>query len=127
MRVLLAALVLMTATLVSAPSMAGFDAYSKQRFEAAVAAGGPVLVHVHADWCPTCHRQIPALDALLQEPAFRDVTAIRVNFDRDREFLRAYRVPSQSVVLVIRNGRETARVIGQTRINALRSGLQAGL
>src|SRR4051794_18915025 len=38
--------------------------FSAAAFKAAQAAGNPILVEIHADWCPTCKAQVPILDKL---------------------------------------------------------------
>ncbi len=38
--------------------------FSAEAFKAAQASGGPILVEIHADWCPTCKAQQPILDKL---------------------------------------------------------------
>ena len=34
-----------------------FNPYSADEFQAAQAAGEPVLIDIHADWCSTCQAQ----------------------------------------------------------------------
>ena len=38
--------------------------YSAEAFKAAQASGSPILVEIHADWCPTCKAQKPIIDKL---------------------------------------------------------------
>ena len=42
--------------------------YSAEAFKAAQASGSPILVEIHADWCPTCKAQSPILDKLTADP-----------------------------------------------------------
>ena len=51
--------------------------YDKATFDALHAAGKPVVIHVYADWCPTCKRQIPIISGLLSEPPFKDYTVLK--------------------------------------------------
>lgn len=122
MRKVLVALAMLTAFLV-APARADtpFSPYDPAKFEALMAAGKPVVVHVHADWCPTCRRQLPLLDEILSRPSFGSVAAVRVDFDRDTAFRRAHRVNAQSTVIVFKGGKEVARSVGETTMAALQA------
>lgn len=111
-----------------APAAQGWVPYTAQAFEAAQAAGKTILIDVHADWCPTCQRQAPILAELLaNEPALADVVALKVDFDRDKDFLEEHRILQQSTILVFQGPNETARSIGQTRRTQLREAIMTGL
>jgi thioredoxin 1 len=99
------------------------DSYEPGSFEEAIASGRPVVVHVYANWCPVCRAQKPVLDALARDKAFEGVKFVAVNFDKDKEFLRAHRVTSQSVILGFKNGQEVARLVGTTDADEIRAGL----
>jgi len=88
--------------------------YSPENWAAALASGKPVLVHVHAGWCPTCRAQAPILDKITSQAAFKSLNFIRVDFDADKDFRKTYNVASQSTVLVFKGGKEVARSIGVT-------------
>jgi thiol-disulfide isomerase/thioredoxin len=102
------------------------EAYEPRSFEEALAAG-PVVVHVFADWCPVCRAQKPILATLAQDQALAGVRFVSVDFDKERQFLRARRVANQSVILVFKNGQEAARLIGITDAEQIRAGLLGAL
>jgi thiol-disulfide isomerase/thioredoxin len=104
----------------------GLTAYSSETFKAAVAAG-PVVVHVHADWCPVCRKQRPTLQSVSSEPAMAKIKFISVNFDRDKEFLRAHKIANQSVIVVFKDGKETVRIAGETNPTEIRQRIGMGL
>ncbi|MCZ8375940.1 MAG: thioredoxin family protein [Beijerinckiaceae bacterium] len=104
---------------VAAPALAvtlatGFSAYTKETFDAALKGSKPVLVHVHADWCPTCKRQQVVFNELAKTPEFGKLVAFTVDFDMDGEFKSAHKVRNQSVILVFKGGKEVARSGGVT-------------
>jgi thioredoxin-like negative regulator of GroEL len=72
------------------------------------------LVHVHADWCPTCKRQLTILGPMLNDPANAKVTAVTVNFDKETAFKQANKVGGQSTLIVFKGGKEVARSVGAT-------------
>ena len=92
----------------------GFIAFTPDKFAAALKGPAPVLVHVHADWCPVCKRQEAAFEALKASPDYAKVTKINVNFDMDTDFRKTYGVNNQSVFIVFKGGKEVARAGGVT-------------
>lgn len=91
-----------------------FAEYRADRLLKLLAAGGPVVVHVHADWCAVCKAQLPVMERVLAGSAYKGVQAMRVNFDRDKQFLTDYRVLRQSTILVFKGGKEIARLSYET-------------
>ena len=115
------------ATVASAAPAAEFTAYSAAGFDAAVKSGAPVIVHVHADWCPTCRAQAPTLQTMSGEPGYAKARFIRVNFDKDKDFLTGHKVSQQSTILVFKGGKEAARFGGVTESAELRRRIEAAL
>ena len=105
------------------PVLAAADSipYSEAAFADAQAAGKTIIVDVFADWCPTCRAQKPILDELKAEPKLKDSLFVTVDYDREKAFLRAHRVPRQSTILVFRGGNEVARSVAETDRDRLRT------
>lgn len=101
--------------------------FTAAAFEAAKASGKPVLVEVTAPWCPTCKAQKPILAELRQEPRFKEMTVLEVDFDSQKDALRALNVQKQSTLIVYRGGTEMARSTGVTDKGALRAQLEKAL
>ncbi len=89
-------------------------AFDQKAFEAAQAAGKPILVEVHAPWCPTCKAQQPILDNLTAKPAFRNFVTFRIDFDSQKDLLRKLNVRSQSTLIVFKGKTEAGRSTGDT-------------
>ena len=119
----------LTALFVAAPAMAapGWTNYDARTFAQAQASGKTIIVDVYADWCPTCRAQAPIMDTLRSEPKLKNALFVKVNFDKEKGFLRAHRIPRQSTILVFKGTKETARSIAETRPAKLRSAVFAGL
>ncbi|MEE4200300.1 thioredoxin family protein [Erythrobacter sp.] len=98
----------------------GWTPYDEAEFTMAQRKGKTIVVDVHADWCPTCRAQAPILDELRREHQSADTLFVKVDFDEDKAFLRAHRVPRQSTVLVFDGVQEVARSIAQTDRSRLR-------
>ncbi|PKP95376.1 MAG: thiol reductase thioredoxin [Alphaproteobacteria bacterium HGW-Alphaproteobacteria-14] len=113
----------------AAPAIAApaWQDYTPAAFARAQDAGKTIVVDVHAVWCPTCKAQAPTLDALRQEPRLKDAVFFKVDFDKEKPFLRQHRIPRQSTVLVFRGKQESARSIAESRPKQLREAVMAGI
>ncbi|MDZ4273777.1 MAG: thioredoxin family protein, partial [Erythrobacter sp.] len=67
------------------------------------------------------------LDALRQEPRLKDAVFFKVDFDKEKAFLRQHRIPRQSTVLVFRGKQESVRSIAESRPKQLREAVMAGI
>lgn len=114
--VLAAAAVLALASPLAAPASSATQAgFTEAAFNAAKAAGKPILVEVSAPWCPTCKAQKPILAELAGRPKFRDLQVFEVDFDSQKDVLRALGVRQQSTLIVFKGGKEVGRSTGDTR------------
>ncbi len=104
-----------------------FSAYQPDSFPKLLATGGPVIVHVHAEWCAVCKAQMPIINQTLAAPAYANVKTVRVNFDKDKQFLADYKVVRQSTILVFKGGKEIARLSYETDAERIRNTLAAAL
>ena len=101
--------------LVAAPAFAGMRTnYTAAGLEAAQKAGKSILVEVHAPWCPTCKSQAPILAKLEAEPRFANLAIFRVDFDTQKDALRALNVQKQSTLIVFKGTTEKGRSTGAT-------------
>ena len=88
-------------------------------FDATRAAGKPVAVVFHADWCPTCRAQAPVLKELAQSTELKPVTLYVADFDTEKALKKSLGVTTQSTIVVFKNGREIARSTGDTQQDSL--------
>lgn len=117
MRKLLRTLLLLpflTIGLALAADTAAANPFDAAKFDALNKAGRPILVTIHADWCPTCKAQEPIVSELLKTPQLQDVTAFRVDFDGQKDAVKRFKVQYQSTLIVFKGGKEVARSTGDT-------------
>jgi thioredoxin 1 len=93
--------------------------FNQAQFDAARAAGKPVAVVFHADWCPTCRAQAPILRDLSQSPEFTTLTLFVADFDAEKALKKSLGVTQQSTVVVFKDGKESARSTGATQRDSL--------
>jgi thiol-disulfide isomerase/thioredoxin len=88
--------------------------YSAKAFAAAQAAGKPILVEIQAPWCPTCKAQRPILGSLEKQDKFRNLTVFHVDFDSQKEAVKAFGARMQSTLITFKGSTETGRSVGDT-------------
>ena len=106
---------LLAAGLCQPASAATAVPFSEESFKAAQAAGSPILVEIHADWCPTCKAQSPILDRLTADPKFKDLKVFRVDFDDMKPVVKRFGAQMQSTLIVFKGETEKGRSVGDTR------------
>ncbi len=100
------------------PSQADVPAavpFSQSAYDAAIADGKPMLVEITAPWCPTCAAQKKVMATLLTEPRFADLTILEIDFDSQKDLVRAFGARMQSTLIVYSDGKEVARGVGTTK------------
>jgi len=115
MKTALAAAFSLLLTLMSTLALSAEVPFNQAQFDAARAAGKPVAVVFHADWCPTCRAQAPLLKQLTQTPELQPVTVYIANFDTENALKKSLGVTHQSTIVVFNRGREIARSTGDTQ------------
>jgi len=101
--------------------------FSAEAFKAAQAAGGPILVEIHADWCPTCKAQGPILDKLTADPKFKNLKVFRVDFDAMKPVVKEFGAQMQSTLIVFKGSTEQGRSVGDTKETSISALLDKSL
>ena len=101
--------------------------FNEAAFDAAQRAGKPILVAIHADWCPTCRVQDEAVQELLAGRKFAGMSIFRVDFDSQKAVLKRFGVRHQSTLIVFKGRNEVARSVAQTCKDAIASELSKSL
>lgn len=104
------------------PAMAATPVpFTQAAFEASQKAGRPILVHVEASWCTTCAQQRPILARLEAEPKYEGVVVYNVDFDTQKDVVRAFKVQMQSTLIAFHGKTEEARSTGETSPEAIQA------
>jgi thioredoxin 1 len=114
-------LILTCLTLVAAaPALAKEPVtWNEAAFDAAKAAGKPILLEIHAVWCPTCKAQVPILSELTSEPEYADLQVFKIDFDTEKDLLKKLNVRTQSTLIVYKQGAEVGRSVGDTNRDSI--------
>jgi len=101
--------------------------FESATFDSARKTGKPVLVMVHANWCPTCRKQEPAVNTLLKAPEFSTVQLFKVDFDAQEDVRKVFNVSKQSTLILFKGDKELARSTGVTQPEMIAQMLRKGL
>ena len=123
-RVFIAVAFLLASVSAQAAGQRPFDA---KAFQAAQASGRPILVEIHADWCPTCKAQLPILNKLSGEPGFANLARFRVDFDSQKDVVKGLGARTQSTLVLFKGKTELARSVGETSEDKIRAMLSKAI
>jgi thiol-disulfide isomerase/thioredoxin len=127
-RSLLLAIVTSAALLASLPaSAAEWKPFDAAAFAAAQKEGKPILVDIFAAWCPVCRAQNPILVQLTREPKFKDLVVFKIDFDTQKDDVRALKATSQSTLIAYKGETETDRSVGDTNPASIASLVESAL
>jgi thiol-disulfide isomerase/thioredoxin len=88
--------------------------FNAQAFADAQKAGRPILVAIHASWCPTCKVQTPILSELTDDPKFKKLAYFVVDFDSQKDLVERFGARMQSTLVVFKGNTEEGRSVGVT-------------
>ncbi len=116
---------LLTLLLDVATAAAVTEPFSEARFVELQAADALILVDIHADWCPTCQKQSMALDDYEASRATVTLHRLVVDFDRQKEWVKHFKAPRQSTLVLFRGTSQRWFSVGETRPEALAAAIDA--
>jgi thioredoxin 1 len=128
-RCLLAAAAIAAATsLGSFPALAAeWKPFTQAALAEAQKEGKPILVDIFATWCPICRAQKPILEELTAEPQYKDLVVLQVDFDAQKDDVRALGAQSQSTLIAYKGDKEVGRSVGSTNANSIAEMLKSTL
>jgi thiol-disulfide isomerase/thioredoxin len=121
-------IVIVASVALSLPAAAAeWKPFDAAAFAQAQKDGKSILVDVFAAWCPTCRAQNPILVQLTREPKFKDMVVFKVDFDTQKDDLRALKAQSQSTLIAYKGDKETGRSVGDTNPGSIEALLDSAL
>lgn len=93
--------------------------FTPESFAAAQKADKPILIGIHASWCPTCKAQDPILGELMSAPKFNDLVYFVVDFDRQKDAVKYFGARVQSTLIAFKGEKETGRSVGDTNRSSI--------
>ena len=71
--------------LLSVSAHADFKSFSKSEYDTAIKSGHTLVVDFHASWCPTCKKQEPILNEIVNMKGYETVVALKADFDKEKD------------------------------------------
>jgi thiol-disulfide isomerase/thioredoxin len=88
--------------------------FNAEAFAEAQKAGRPILVAIHASWCPTCKAQTPILGQLTDDPKLKNLAYFMIDFDSQKDLVERFGARMQSTLIVFKGNTEEGRSVGDT-------------
>ena len=102
--------------------MAAVELNSKKEFEKVI-LNGVALIDFEAYWCDPCRAQDPIIDAL-NENYEGKVTVAKLNIDKNQLIAMDLGIQSIPTIIIFKEGREVARLIGFQEADTLDKALK---
>ncbi len=96
--------------IVSPASATNLRPYTDAAFAAAQAEGRPILIDVHAPWCPVCAAQGKVIDKATADPKFAKLIVFRIDYDTQKPLWQKFKAQKQSTLIAFHGTRETKRL-----------------
>jgi thioredoxin 1 len=93
--------------------------FEAKLFAEAQKAGRPILVAIHATWCPTCKAQAPILSELSSEPKFKNLAYFVIDFDSQKDLVNRFGARMQSTLIAFKGSNEEGRSVGDTNAKSI--------
>ncbi len=120
--------VAVASTALTGPTLAVEEGnFDRARFDAAQAAGKPILLHIAATWCETCHAQKKVIEALEGDEKFRAYSIYTIDFDTEKDVMRTFGAASRSTLIVFKGTTEMGRSVGETSAESIKALMEKGL
>lgn len=99
----------------SSTAFAGeISSFTEEKFTQLQADNAPILIDIHATWCPTCRKQGEVIDQYLQAHPESDLTVLKVDYDVQQKWVKHFKAVRQSTLVVFKGSEEKGRVIAET-------------
>lgn len=102
-----------------------YPVFDQIKYDAALKAKSKILLHFHADWCPTCIKQEKVLQSLVADPILKDVALFKVDYDHSDTLKKTFKINTQSTMVALNGGVESGRMVGKTSETDVRAFLQS--
>lgn len=119
------ALLAVALAVVSGVALAASEPFTEARFQALQNDGALIMVDIHADWCPTCATQQKLLDDYQAAHPDRVLHRLLVDFDKQKEWVKHFKAPRQSTLLLYRGTQQKWFAVAETRAEEIAKAIDA--
>jgi thioredoxin 1 len=90
------------------------EPFSQQRFEHLQQQHQPIVIDVHADWCPTCQKQQFVFQQYQAQHPNSGITVLKIDFDQQKSWVKYFRAPRQSTLIMFEGKQKKWVSVGET-------------
>lgn len=107
----LAAPIVVVASLASsAASATDIRPFDRAAFVTAQRQNRPIIVFVHAPWCPVCKQQLKTMDKVTAGAPYKNLIVFRIDYDTQKPLWQSFGATQQSTLIAFHGKRETGRI-----------------
>jgi thioredoxin 1 len=81
---------------------------------------GLTLVDFHAEWCGPCRMMAPIIEEFAKQMQGK-VNVVKVDVDSSQKTAQDFQVTSIPTMILLKNGKETKRIVGLKDLQTLKS------
>jgi thioredoxin-like negative regulator of GroEL len=111
---LVAAALLATVTAARAQAAENYRPFEPAAFAAAQAQNLPILLDVHAWWCPVCASQARTLRTIVASGKHPHLIIFRIDYDKQKDVWRGFGVQKQATLIAFHGKAEVGRIAYMT-------------
>ncbi|HMW20106.1 MAG TPA: thioredoxin family protein [Nitrosomonas sp.] len=103
------------------------EAFTEARYNELRRSGKVFLVDIYATWCPTCAKQQDILATYGENNPQQNLNVLVVDFDNDKKWVRYFKAPRQSTLLLYSGDEQLWFSVGETRYDVIAGELDKAL
>ncbi len=100
--------------------------FTEEAFDQLQLADKSILIDVHATWCGTCKMQSTVIKEYFASHPNSEINVLKVDYDTQTQWVKYFKAPRQSTLVLYKGEQELDRVIAQTNQDKLFSFLEQG-
>ncbi|ALO41732.1 thioredoxin family protein [Pseudoalteromonas phenolica] len=106
------------------------SAFEKQPFNETLFAelqnkGAVIMIDVYAPWCPTCKKQQKLFQQYHEQNPEKKFHVLVVDYDNDKQWVKKFRAPRQSTLLLYKGDKQFWYSVAETRFNVIEEKLNS--
>ncbi|MAD88645.1 MAG: thiol reductase thioredoxin [Pseudoalteromonas sp.] len=106
------------------------SAFEKQPFNEVLfselqAQNAVIMIDVYAPWCPTCKKQQKLFQQYHEQNPDKPFHVLVVDYDNDKQWVKKFRAPRQSTLLLYKGDKQFWYSVAETRFNVIEEKLNS--
>lgn len=99
--------------------------FSEALFSELQAQNAVIMIDVYAPWCPTCKKQQKLFQQFHEQNPDKPFHVLVVDYDNDKQWVKKFRAPRQSTLLLYKGDKQFWYSVAETRFNVIEEKLNS--